>query len=512
MPPPSSEPDKYTIDEMMDRLKGRNSSDKEPELVTRTDGSHAMKVRKRRRRTNQAVNSETKRNKRVHIIQITGFVVVVVLLGLAAGIGILYANSSNFRESLVSKLQAASGAEVKLNRFRMNPVAANTNGVSLKWPEGNALASLDLTSVAAKIAPASFTGKSFVGEEIVASKGMLVLRVPNTEESSRLVPKPSGRIPVKFARYSVPSLDIRFGEGKGWNSSLGKTEASLYPSTTAGQAEIRLRGGLLQISGWPEMVLDRSYIKVRNSEFQIKTMRLNIPEAPDNRSLKTGFIDFSGSIFPLKGDGSHRLAAKMERFRLPFLIGGDLGRFFFGNVDTKEIAASNFLSFAPESPEAASLEMTITNTVDSRIDISGFGFLSVLSIALDERWYEFPNFEDDVTLVVKRAGGKVEISDINLVNRGRMALRGTISNGDGGKIIGNLRVGIPETILAAAPDAKLKMMFGQLKDGYHWMDLEIGGTAAIPADNFKELYEKLSVPEEEEQPSQDSFEKLIEGQ
>ena len=279
MPPPSSEPDKYTIDEMMDRLKGRNSSDKEPELVTRTDGSQAMKVRKRRRRTNQAVNSETKRNRRVQIIQITGFVVVVVLLGLAAGIGILYANSSNFRESLVSKLQASSGAEVKLNRFRMNPVAANTNGVSLKWPEGNALASLDLTSVAAKIAPASFTGKSFAGEEIVASKGVLVLRAPNAEESSRLVPKPAGRIPVKFSRYSVPVLDIRFGEGQGRKGSLEKTEASLYPSTTAGQAEVRLRGGLLQMPGWPEMALDRSYVKVKDSEFQIKTMRFNIPEA-----------------------------------------------------------------------------------------------------------------------------------------------------------------------------------------------------------------------------------------
>jgi hypothetical protein len=511
MPQPSSEPDKYTIDDMMNRLKGRDSSGKDPELVTRTDGSQAMKVRKRRRRTNQAVNKETIRNGRLQIIQIAGFVIVVVLLGLAAGIGILYANSSNFRESLISKLEATSGAQVKLDRFRMNPVAANANGVSLEWPGGNALARLDLTSVAAKIAPASFTGKSFAGEEIVASEGTLLLSAPDAAEPARFMPKPGEGTPVKFSRYSVPSLDIRFGEGK-WAGVLGKTEASLFPSTMAGQGEIRLSGGLLQVPGWPAMTLDRSYIKVRNSEFQIRNMRLNVPETSEKRNSKNGFIDFSGSISPLDADGSHTLTAKTEQFYLAYIIGGDLGRFFVGSVDSKEIPDSNFLNFNPKSPESAMLKMTLTNSFDSRIDLGGFKFLSMLALTIGEGWYEFPNFDDNVELVVKRVGGSVELTDINLVSRGKMVIRGMMSNGDGGRVSGKLRVGIPQTTLAAAKDEKLRVMFGQVREDYRWLDLELGGTAAMPADNFKELYDNITIPKKQKEQSQDSFESLIEGE
>lgn len=511
MPQPSREPEKYTIDEMMDRLKARDSSDKQPELVTRSDGSQAMKVKKRKRRSNQAVNEETKRNRRVQIAQIAGFVVVLVLLGLAAGIGILHANSKGFREDLVSKLRATSGADVKLDQFRMNPVAAHANGALFSWPPGNALESLELKTVTAKIAPTSFAGKTFGGEEIVAVAGKLIMKAPAESVPARQVPKPEGGLPVSFSRYSVPSLDISFGEF----GSLTQAEVSLYPSTAAGQAEIRLRGGLLQFANWPPMNLDRSYVRVRAGDFQVQSLRFQMPEAANRRSME-GFIDFSGTLSPLAAGDQQTLAVKLEAFLLPYLIGGDLGRFFNGRVDSKDIPDSNFLSFDPGLPESALLELTVTSSVDSRIDLSGFKFLQMLAVFFDDRWYEFPNFDDDVAMVVKRSGGKVSVTDINLVQRGRMAVRGAITNGEGGKVSGNLRIGIPETTISAAKDTKLSNMFGQAREGYSWVDLEIGGTAALPLDNFRSLYMETSPPEEAgegdgEGDDRDSFDDLIEG-
>lgn len=515
MPQPSSEPEKYTIDEMMDRLKGRDSSEKQPELVTRPDGSQAMKVKKRKRRTNQAVNSETKRNRRIQIVQIAAFVVVLVVLGLAAGIGILYANSSGFRESLVSKLEVSSGAEVKLDQFRMNPIAAHANGASLAWPEGNALDSLQLSNLTARISPSSFTGKTFGGEEIVAVAGKLALKTPDNDAAARKVANPDGVSPVHFSRYSVPSLDVSFG-GAG---SLTKSEVSLYPGAVAGQSEVRLVGGLLQFANWPAMDLDRSYIKVRGSEFRVQSLRLQVPEA-SNRRMSGGSIDFSGTISPLKaGQETQILAAKLETFLLPHLVGGDLGRFFLGRVDSSDIPDSNFLSFDPGFPETALLEVSVTHSVDSRIDLSGFRFLQMLAVAFNDRWYEFPNFDDEVAMVVKRSGGKVKITDIHLVHRGRMAVRGEISNAEGGGVRGKLRIGIPETTVSAANDAKLSRMFGPVREGYRWVDLEIGGTAALPEDDFRSLYMDTSAPEGsgddaevEDGDSQDSFEELIEGE
>lgn len=509
MPQPSDEQEKYTIDEMMDRLKGRDSIDKQPELVTRSDGSQAMKVKKRKRRSNQAVNKETKRNKRVQIVQIAGFVVVLILLGLAAGIGILYANSAGFRDSLLSKLEMSSGAKVEMEQFRMNPLAAHVNVATLAWPEGNALDRLELKSVSAKIFPYSFMGKSFGGEEIVAAAGKLTLRTPDSSGDARQAPKPDGELPVRFSRYSVPSLDVSFGS----LGSLVKTEASLFPSTVAGQAEIRLTGGLLQFADWPPMSLERSYIKVRNSGFEVQSLRFQVPEAP-NRRLAGGSIDFSGTLTPLAAEGSHILTAKMEGFLLPYLIGGDLGRFLLGRVDSQEIPDSNFLTVDPEASEAALLDLTVTNSVDSRIDLAGFKFLQSLSAAFDDRWYEFPNFDDNVSMVVKRTGGKVEITGINLVHRGRMAVRGEMSNGEGGVISGKLQIGIPETTLGSAADKKLGKMFGKVREGYRWLELEIGGTSALPEDNFMTLYKDTASVEPSapggEAPQPDSFEDLIE--
>lgn len=514
MPDPSSDPEKYTIDEMMDRLKGRESSDTSPKLVTRSDGSQAMKVRKRKRRTNQADKEDAKRNHRVQLIQIAGFVILVVLLGLAGGIAILYANSSAYREALLEKLEVSSGAEVSITQFRINPATANANKVLLKWPAGNALGSLALDSITAKVAPQTFLGKVFSGEEIVARKGKLWLRAPDKLQPIRHKREAGGALPVRFSRYSVPFLDIGFGEATG-RRRLAGTEASFYGGVVADHAEIRLQGGLLEFDQWPPLVLDRSYIKVSDGALQIQSMRFGIPKGADVSKADTGSIDFTGTVNPLEAGAIHTLGANVQGMRLPYLVGVDFGRFFTGGVDSAEIPDSNFLAFSPDSPDSAVLELTLTNSVDSRIELGGFVFLSQLAAVLDERWYEAPIFEDDATFVVRRLGADVEIKDISFVNRGRMSIRGSLSNGNAGTLAGTLRIGLPETTVTAAQNKRLDLLFGPTREGYRWLDVKVGGTSAMPKDNFKEQYTKAGeAPSAEAKPKADdpdTFDSLIEG-
>jgi hypothetical protein len=511
----SSDPKKYTIEEMMDRLNGRDSSESPAKLVTRSDGSQAMKVRRRKRRTTQAFKEETKRNHRIQVMQIAGFVSLVVLLGLAAGIGILYANSSAFRESLLVKLEDSSGAKVSLIQFRINPAAANANKVLLEWPGGNALSTLELVPITAKIAPQSFLGKVFGGEEIVADKGKLLLSAPAKLLPARYKPAPDGNLPVKFQRYSVPSLDIRFGETAGHRRTITGTEASFYTGIVADHSEIRLRGGLLEFDEWPPLSLDRSYMKRSDGRFQIQSMRFMAPKGANKNKAATGFIDFSGTVRPLEAAATHTLEANVQGMQLPYLVGADFGRIFMGGVDNSEIPDSNFLTFSPDSPESSVLELTLTNSLDSRIELGGLMFLSQLSAVLNERWYESPIFVDDVAFVVKRRGSEVEIKEINLVSRGRMAIRGSLSNGKGGAISGILRIGLPETTVSAAENKRLNRLFGPTHEGYRWLDVKVGGTSAMPKDNFKELYTKAAeAPAEESKDpddNPDNFEYLIEG-
>jgi len=515
MPEPTTEPDKYSIDEMMDRLKKRGSEDDQGELVTRADGSQVVKLKKRKRRSNQAVNSETKRNQRVQMLQIAGFVMILVLFFLVAGVGIIYANSKGYREDLVAKVESASGAKVAFKQFRMNPATANVDRLTMEWPSGNALSKLEMFSAIAKIAPASFLGNVLSGEEVVARKGDIILTAPVAGEASGYGSGSGEKRPIQFSRYSIPQLNVYFGKEKSSSNMLEKTEASFFPSLTAGQGEIRCNGGLLRFKDWPPMALDRFYTKVREKELRIQSMRFTIPTVSDQRDTDKGTIDFTGTLKPLDADTTHRLTANVDSFRLSYLLGADLGRFFIGRVNTNEVSDSNFLNLTPDSVEETLLELTLSHALDSRIDISGFKFLRLLALTLEDGWYELPNFDGDVTMVLQRRGQKVELSGINFEQRGKMVLRGSIKGGEAGKISGTIQVGVPETMIIASENDRLDRMFRPIREGYRWLELEIGGTSALPIDNFKRLYDEAALVEKAEEDSSvsdtpDTFDGLIE--
>ena len=118
-------------------------------------------------------------------------------------------------------------------------------------------------------------------------------------------------------------------------------------------------------------------------------------------------------------------------------------------------------------------------------------------------------------MVINRMGQNTEISNLNLEKQGRMVVSGDISNGEGGVIKGKLRIGIPESTVLASTDKKLAEMFGQVREGYRWLDLEISGTSAVPEDNFWTIYKDTSSEESstsDQETLKDSFDDLIKGE
>lgn len=510
----STEPDKYSINDMMDRLKKRESED-QGELVTRADGTQALRRRKRRRRTEQYQRGGSKRNTRRQIVQISGAVILLAAAGLTAGIALLYANSAPFRDTLVSRFEAASGAKVSMNQFRMNPVTANANSANLVWPSPNVLGKLELGGIVAKHSAESFLGRVFTGEEIVAARGSLDLKAAKTGGEAQLPLAQEGDAKVRFMRYSIPLLNIRFGADPGYWGSLSETEASMFPGISPVMTEIRLRGGALKLRDWPEMTLDRGYMKTRNQELQIQTLRFLTPLEITRRRSERGSVNFSGSISLLDPVQPYTLEAELLSFPVQYLLGKSLGRFFHGNVETQEITDSNFLSFRPETPEEAKLQVTVSNSLDSRLDISGFKFLVALAAILEDDWYELPTFDDEISMVISRQGGRVKISELQAVKRGRMVIRGNLQNSGEGQLQGILRIGLPDTTILASRNPRLDRMFGEVREDYRWIELRISGSCFTPQDDFLELFELASeantaVPEKEVAvPEPDTFDSLI---
>jgi hypothetical protein len=508
-----SEPEKYSIDEMMDRLKGAPSENSEDgELVTRSDGSQAIRVRKRKRRSSQPHKEERHRTRRTRIIQVSAALILLFIAALAIGGAIIYANSSPFRQGLIRKIEQVSGATIDLQVFRMNPKTANAGGLSLAWPDGNVLKTLYLRGFVADISPASFFGKSMTGEEVSSDYGVLALQFPKPGQALRNSPAPTGASPLRFDRYRVRMLDVTLGDPAAPLIKLAKTEASLASENINGRPQLSLYQGDLTIDGWPKLRMDRALIEFRGTEADIIGLRV-LHEKDDQETDDRGALEFSGPVAPYKPEQPVTLAVSLDAFRLSGITGTALGRLVSGKIDSLPVAKSNYLSFLPKEKTSPVFDASFRVSPNSKIEVQGFPFLFALSQILGEDpWFVHPVFEGDASGVIHREGGIVTLRNLNLESKGRLALRGEISIAANQTLAGSLQIGLAEAVIGSASTSRLKSMFGPPKDGFRWLTLKISGPAAEPVDNFKELFSTAAVtPRESAVPAEtegSSFEEL----
>lgn len=506
------EPENYSLDEMMERLKHNSSPNHSEEAVTRADGSVALKTKKRKRRSKQ-ISKPIDINHKEQFIYIGAFFVILAICGIIGGTAALYANSVGFRDALIRKLETASGAKLSMRQFRMNPLTANAATLQLEWPQGGILSQMTMHSLFAKTSPTSIFSEIFRGDAVVVQQAQLNLKAPDaSEKNSKKTEEP---LKVSFPNYLVNSFDLVFGKQPSPFGSLTKTEVTLQPNLSDTKSlSIRLNGGALSFPQWPALELDRSYMIFKNSELFVQSMRFRIPLAREKKKSGNGIIEFSGALEPGALNQTHQLSAELDGFDLKTLLGSDLGRHINGMVNTKEIPNTNYLRVNPKEPGAAILVLTVTNALDSQIVLDGFPFLTALKVAFDDNWYEFPNFDEDVSFDIKRRGAEIEIREMRLEKRGRIALRGSLTVDEAGGLSGKWQVGIPQSLFSDISDKKMLAMFREVKSGYRWVEIEISGSQAQASDNFRTIYDETLPPASESEnevskPSLDSFESLI---
>ena len=483
-----SEPEKYSVDEMLERLKNRPAEEviEDGELVIRADGSQAIKVRKRKRRTQQPHKDERKHRRRVRVIQVAVAFAVVLTAVVGAGTAIVFANSAPFREQLLQKISQSSGARAVVEQFRMNPTSANAEQVSLAWPDGNALRSLTLRRIRATISPASFLGQSLTGEEVTCGGATLILQFPQADKPVRDTPAPGANLPVRFESYTTTKAEMILGDPAAPLIRMQNSECSFYPVGPNERAQLLLNRGDVTISGWPKLRMDRSHIEFRGTEMDVVVMRLL--HETDNR----GVFELAGTIFPYAAQRASILAIRLEAYPLSGIAGPELGRLIAGRIDTVSNSKSNLLSFIPGANPDASLAIAFRNSLTSSFELNGFQFLLGFSQTLKDPWFERPVFESDVSGVIRRAHGNIAISDLNLENKGRLAIRGSLIMNADRSLSGSLEAGLAEAMIKSSKSVPLDALFGPPKDGFRWLTLKIGGTATAPTDNFRELFGNAS--------------------
>jgi hypothetical protein len=484
MPQPS-EPEKFSIDEIIDRLK--NPPDEEPlregELVTRADGTQAIRVRKRKRRSHQPQKTEMKHQRRMRMIQVSAVLVVILMVAFAFGSAIIYANSAPFREKILRMIGTSSGAQVKLEQFRVNPARAVAGQLILTWPEGNALRELAVRGASADISPSSFLGKSLVGEEITSDQGLLRLAFPQPGQPLHAVPPVDGPKLVRFNHYAIPRLQIRIGDPAQPVAWLQDSEGSFEPNHASGRAQLLLNRGVITFRGWPRTRLDRSHIEFRGKEVDIVGMRL-LHES-DNR----GTLELDGTVSPYTADRPSVLSVRMELFPMSGIAGAEMERLISGRISTVPTPTSNSLSFTCGSEADAILAVSFRNPSSWPMEIHGFPFLANLSRVMEDNWFERPVFEVDATGVLFRTDSSVTLKELDLQNKGRMAVRGRLTVTSDRQLSGELRVGIAPAMVENCPNRRLDALAGPTEDGFRWFTLKIAGTPTVPTDDFLQLLE-----------------------
>jgi hypothetical protein len=478
---PSSEQEHYSLDEMMQRLKERGHE--EGELVTRADGTVAIKVKKRKRRSKQPIKEQAKRAQRMRLFQIgTVFTLLTIVLATAVGM-LFYYNSNAFREATLQKISEWTGANVELAEFSVTPNSARAGNALFQWPEGNYLRSLQLTHPSAVLDITSFIGNRWGGTAVLAKSGKLVFSdAKSSAPKSFANPATSATFPFAFSSYRCEKLDIT---GLRDNQSpwfqVEATEASLIKTSRG--AQTRFTGGMIKLPGMQKINVDRGSIYFELGQMRIEKLRLKVGEG-------TGSMELENSI-ELYSPTRAEMQVMLENFPLDVLMGQELDVIFSGFVDTPSNSLNRLCSFTLGDLDSFKLQLGFRGSERDALTVRNLPFLRELSTELQNPEYarQFA-FTDRVEGELIRTANSTKINELRLEKKGHFAIRGQIEVID--RILsGTLQVGLPTELLWNSKEhGALKRIFTRQQDGFLWCSVELSGQPGKPMDNFTSQYQR----------------------
>ena len=461
----------YSLDEMMDRLRSdeqekltqKNKAD--GELVTRKDGSQALKVRKRRRRSVQPDKNSNNLSPKVKWTILAGTLGVGIIFTAAIIFIIAKYNGRSFKEkteSIIAEITNAQKSEI--SKLRITPISAKATTFSIDWGNHTFLKRAEFNNLRSDIKPASFITSKWKGPEIVTSTGQIYLQKPLLSAETTSDTSPS---PYDFGSYRCNQLDIYFGQNpdapaiKELQISLRKTNTEIH--------QIVFQGGKVIIPDWPDCRLSSGIITLNAEDAQIETLI-------SAENSKSGALKITGRI-PKNTQKNIKLNVKATNYPIHELLGTELGKLVLGNVqsDLGEI------SYDYDNPSASGLKFSLPFN-SNYIRITSFPFLTILKDFTNNSKYVRPSFTNCEGDIIRTASG-VSLNNIDFVSNSLISLLGDIHVGSDRKLSGTLDVGIPVSAFIGSPPKP----FTGPRDGLYYVKLTLSGTIQNPHDNLREL-------------------------
>ena len=480
MPAPDTEPENYSIDDMLDRLRSRGeggAAEGEAKLVTREDGTQVYKVRKRKRRSHQPKKEKEKIQKRFRIAQVVMAVTLVILLGLGFFASLVYLNSSAYRDQALAKIRTWTGAEPQITVLRVTPVSVGAESVALKWPETSMLDELKISGVSGDLEFTKLFSGIWKGAELHSQRGgTLVLRPPTGKGPAE--PKTAGECPFQF-RYRTDKLNVRMGDEKSPTFAVRDSQASLvilHPSGST--SNLQLEGGNLNLAGWGDFSLEFASLQFEPNGVSVGSIRLSPPGAG-----KGEIQILNPDDVPIDFNGETDLAMRMDHMPLSALLGPAFGSWLTTTVASPEENGDGTLMIRSGGGSAISCRIPFRAMASVESTAAELPMFEVLAQELSEPWYVRPRFDVEVKGEAVRGNGRTGVEKLILDARGRLSIAGKVSADAEGKLDGELEVGLPSSAVANGPPG-MRNVFNRKGGGFSWAKVRISGTSRQPADDL----------------------------
>ncbi len=478
MPSPDPEPENYSIDDIMDRLRSRGDGgrDGEAQLVTREDGTQVYRMRKRKRRSRQPKKEKERRHRQFRVAQIVVAVGLVVLTGLVFLGSFLYLNSSGYKDQVNGRIRTWTGAEPKLTGLTLSPVSVGATGLELKWPESSVLDNLRCGAINGSLEATKLPSGKWKGHELYSGNGQLVLRKAPWEAAPRTVP--AGECPFEF-RYCSSKFSVLMGDPERPLFRVRDSEATLTPlDPKAGTANLQFKGGNLESAQWGNFDLTFASLQFEGGKIKLGNLLIS-PGSSGKGELQIS----NPADLPLEpgGEGT-ALVAKLERISMNDLLGSAFGNWLVATVETPDDNNAGKLVLRESEKGGLSLRAPFRNVAGNDPTASALPMFEILSSLLKEPWYQRPRFESARGELVKD-GEVAGVENINFETRSRLALGGRVVARRDGKLEGTLEVGLPVATVGEST-SQLRALFTRRGGDFLWASFEISGNTRAPEDDM----------------------------
>ena len=470
------------LDRMMRQLK-TSSAQKESSIpeggvrVIREDGSEAIRVRSKKRRSIQPKQEKDKRGNKRKVIFIALVAALLLLSVIAFSVLLGYLNGNRFKSKVSDTIVNASGAEVELGKLDVSSAAARLSTIDLKWSEENTLIkSLKLKTIKADYGMLAFVGGGWGGGAVGIDKADIVIEMG--ENIPRLNTTPERPVDFKFKLYQCSEVNIDFGNDSLWSFNNGSVSYRVGAKNggkynlDSGDFKIpkfgmfKVQTGLVGFgAGSAEVYLDLK------SEEQVGSLNID---------GEVGYTE--GSLVDLK--------IELKDYPMKDWIDPRARGFINGNIDSGKGTLKMNLG------DMDSIDVTV-EIISRLIRLNDFEFVKTISQQLQEDYYVRPEFMDESKVTIKTDSGKIEFTDIDLLQDGQMRIKGNFAIDENDQMSGTIKVGLPVLVISRNEENILKKVFKENDGEFIWADVTISGKVTSPEDNLDEIIQDASAKESE---------------